>query len=133
MSVANDKTHFHVSGLPNSTSLQLLATDEEPGSKSGVVTLYGLYPFVNFELKNSGGAQNTTLFEVELQMYPGGSWHEFDNWNPDPPVVATTANGASNAAGIRVGPAHAMRFKAAIAVADAAVKIDIEGYASELG
>ncbi len=133
MSVANDKVHFHVSGLPNSTSLQLLATDEEAGSEAGVITLYGLYPFLSFELKNSGGAQNTTLFEVEMQMYAGGAWHVFDNWNPDPPAVATTANGASNAAGIRLGPVHAIRFKAAIAVADAAVKIDIEGVAAEMG
>lgn len=134
MSVAIDKIQFHISGVPNSASLVSLTTDETgSNSSSGVVILSGRYPFVAFELKNSLGAVNTADFDVELQMYPGGAWHIFDNWNPDPPVVNTVANGASAAVAIRVGPAYAMRFKVAMSGTDASTRIDIHGVAAEEG
>ncbi len=134
MSVAIDKIQFHVSGIPNSTSLQLLATDEaNSDTVSGVLLMYGRYPFVAFELKNSLGSANTADFDVEFQMFPGGDWHKFDNWNPDPPAVNTTANGTSNSASIRIGPAYSMRFKAALSGTDAATKIEVRGSAAEEG
>jgi len=134
MSVAIDKVQFHISGIPNSASLQLLATDEgSSNSTSGVVRLGGRYPFVAFEVKVSLGAEAVADFDVELQMFPGGDWHIFDNWNPDPPVVAVIANAASAAVAIRIGPAHAIRFKAALGGTDAATKVEVHGVAAEEG
>jgi len=138
-----------MSGITQSTFVKEFSETVTTGSETlvtvgSLILLHGAYPFIDFELKTSGGT-GAAIDTFELQVRQHGADGVFitaiDTWSG--PLadrifrvstdLAALLHATSGEASIRVGHVNAIRFQVAFAAGGANIVVVVKGLAAYAG